>query len=167
MDKGLLRELYQRYERELYLYLFSVCGNRSLAEDLLQETFLKALLTLSDAHTNMRAWLYLVARNLLFNYYHREKEKVPLEEAQQMQDTGTQEVLEEILKGERNKILYLAMNRLEQRKREILLMQYFGELSQKEIAAILKMTPENVRVLSYRAKRELRVYMEENNYDLS
>lgn len=46
-------------------------------------------------------------------------------------------------------------------------MQYFGELSQKEIAAILKMTPENVRVLSYRAKRELRVYMEENNYDLS
>lgn len=92
---------------------------------------------------------------------------MPLEEAQQMQDTGTQEVLEEILKGERNKILYLAMNRLEQRKREILLMQYFGELSQKEIASILKMTPENVRVLSYRAKRELRVYMEENNYDLS
>ena len=167
MDKGLLQELYQRYERELYLYLFSLCGNRSLAEDLLQETFLKALLSLSDAHTNMRAWLYLVARNLFFNYYHREKEKVPLEEAQQMQDTGTQEVLEEILKDERNKILYLAMNRLEQRKREILLMQYFGELSQKEIAAILKMTPENVRVLSYRAKRELRVYMEENNYDLS
>lgn len=92
---------------------------------------------------------------------------MPLEEAQQMQDTGKQEVLEEILIGERNKILYLAMDRLEQRKREILLMQYFGELSQKEIAAILKMTPENVRVLSYRAKRELRVYMEENNYDLS
>ena len=43
---------------------------------------------------------------------------MPLEEAQQMQDTGTQEVLEEILKGERNKILYLAMNRLEQRKRD-------------------------------------------------
>ena len=55
MDKGLLQELYQRYERELYLYLFSLCGNRSLAEDLLQETFLKALLSLSDAHTNMRA----------------------------------------------------------------------------------------------------------------
>ena len=50
-----------------------------LVEDLLQETFLKALLSLPDDHTNMRAWLYLVARNLLFNYYHREKEKVPLE----------------------------------------------------------------------------------------
>ena len=40
-------------------------------------------------------------------------------------------------------------------------------VTQKEIAAILKMTPENVRVLSYRAKRELRTYMEDHNYDLS
>lgn len=167
MEKDILKQLYQKYRKEIYLYLYSLCKKESLAEDLLQETFLKALLSLPDDHTNIRAWLYLVARNLFFNYYHREKGKVPLEEAQQMQDTGKQEVLEEILKDERNKILYLAMDRLEQRKREILLMQYFGELSQKEIAAILKMTPENVRVLSYRAKRELRVYMEENNYDLS
>ena len=142
MEKDILKQLYQKYRKEIYLYLYSLCKKESLAEDLLQETFLKALLSLPDDHTNIRAWLYL-------------------------QDTGKQEVLEEILKDERNKILYLAMDRLEQRKREILLMQYFGELSQKEIAAILKMTPENVRVLSYRAKRELRVYMEENNYDLS
>ena len=147
--------------------LYSLCKNSSLAEDLLQETFLKALLSLPDDHTNMRAWLYLVARNLFFNYYRREKEKVPLGEVQQIQNTASQEVLEGILKEEKNRLLYQAMNELEERKREILLMQYFGGLSQKEIAAILKMTPENVRVLSYRAKRELRTYMEDHNYDLS
>ena len=167
MEKDILKQLYQKYRKELYLYLYSLCKNESLAEDLLQETFLKALLSLPDDHTNMRAWLYLVARNLFFNYYHREKEKVPLEEAEQIQDTDAQEVLDGILKEEKKKILYLAMNSLERRKREILLMQYFGGLSQKEIAAILKITPENVRVLSYRAKRELRAYMEEQNYDLS
>ena len=101
------------------------------------------------------------------NYYRREKEKVPLGEVQQIQNTASQEVLEGILKEEKNRLLYQAMNELEERKREILLMQYFGGLSQKEIAAILKMTPENVRVLSYRAKRELRTYMEDHNYDLS
>lgn len=104
--------------------------------------FLKALLSLPDDHTNMRAWLYLVARNLFFNYYRREKEKVPLGEVQQIQNTASQEVLEGILKEEKNRLLYQAMNELEERKREILLMQYFGGLSQKEIAAILKMTPE-------------------------
>lgn len=167
MEKDILKQLYQKYRKEIYLYLYSLCKNSSLAEDLLQETFLKALLSLPDDHTNMRAWLYLVARNLFFNYYRREKEKVPLGEVQQIQNTASQEVLEGILKEEKNRLLYQAMNELEERKREILLMQYFGGLSQKEIAAILKMTPENVRVLSYRAKRELRTYMEDHNYDLS
>ena len=153
-------------QRNISLPLLFV-QKQHLAEDLLQETFLKALLSLPDDHTNMRAWLYLVARNLFFNYYRREKEKVPLGEVQQIQNTASQEVLEGILKEEKNRLLYQAMNELEERKREILLMQYFGGLSQKEIAAILKMTPENVRVLSYRAKRELRTYMEDHNYDLS
>ena len=76
MEKDILKQLYQKYRKEIYLYLYSLCKKESLAEDLLQETFLKALLSLPDDHTNMRAWLYLVARNLLFNYYHREKEKV-------------------------------------------------------------------------------------------
>ena len=75
MEKDILKQLYQKYRKEIYLYLYSLCKNSSLAEDLLQETFLKALLSLPDDHTNMRAWLYLVARNLFFNYYRREKEK--------------------------------------------------------------------------------------------
>lgn len=171
MDKGLLRELYQRYERELYLYLFSLCGNRSLAEDLLQETFLKALLSLSDAHTNMRAWLYMVARNLYYNYYRREKNSLPMEKLPDRQEEeafGTaDEVLEKLISEERRRKLYQALDTLDGKKREVLEMQYFGGLSQKEIAAVLHLTPENVRVSAYRAKRELKAYMEENDYDLS
>lgn len=53
------------------------------------------------------------------------------------------------------------MERLDMKKREVLQLQYFGELSQKEIAAVLRMTPENVRVLAYRAKKELKKYMEQ------
>lgn len=171
MDKDLLRKLYQRYERELYLYLFSLCGNRSLAEDLLQETFLKALLSLSDEHTNMRAWFYMVARNLYYNYYRREKEVLSMEELPESAEGKTagtsDEVLERLIAEERRRKLYQALGALDGKKREVLEMQYFGDLSQKEIAAVLHLTPENVRVLSYRAKRELKAYMEENDYDLS
>ena len=55
MEKDILKQLYQKYRKEIYLYLYSLCKNSSLAEDLLQETFLKALLSLPDDHTNMRA----------------------------------------------------------------------------------------------------------------
>ena len=63
VDNQILLKLYSLYQKELYLYLYSLCGDRYLAEDLLHETFLKALLALPDGHSNMRAWLYMVARN--------------------------------------------------------------------------------------------------------
>ncbi len=54
MENELLQQLYLKYQKEIYLYLFSLCRNQEFAEDLMQETFLKALLSLSDKHTNMR-----------------------------------------------------------------------------------------------------------------
>ena len=42
MEKDILKQLYQKYRKEIYLYLYSLCKNSSLAEDLLQETFLKS-----------------------------------------------------------------------------------------------------------------------------
>ena len=59
------------------------------------------------------------------------------------------------------------MGRLEPRRREVLTLQYYGGLSQKEIAALLHMSHENVRVLSLRARRELKKWMEEDGYDFS
>lgn len=166
MDKELLNILYSRYSREIYLYLYSLSGDAALSEDLLQETFLKALLSLSDSHTNVRAWIYVVARNLYFNTFKNEKGKISLEEMQHKEDEGENTLFDEIIRDENRRILYEAINNLESRKREVLQMQYFGNLSQKEIAAILHITPENVRVLSYRARRELKSYLEAKNYDI-
>ena len=58
MEKDILKQLYQKYRKEIYLYLYSLCKNSSLAEDLLQETFLKALLSLPDDHTNMHGCIW-------------------------------------------------------------------------------------------------------------
>jgi len=167
MDNELLRQLYRKYQRELYLYLYSLCKNHELAEDLLQETFLKALLALPDGHTNMRAWLYMVARNLFFNYSKKEKQKAQIEILVEMPDEKAGAILDALLEEERSRLLYLALQRLDTTKREVLLLQYFAGLSQRDIAAVLHLTPENVRVLAYRGKRELRSYMEGNGYDIS
>lgn len=166
MDSKLLLQLYEKYSRELYLYFYSLCHNSSLAEDLLQETFLKAILSLSSTHKNMRAWLYMVGRNLYYDYMRREKKYTSLEELE-MERWDHQEIMDQILLNEKKRELYRAMNRLNGRKKEVLLLQYFGQLPQKQIAAILHITPENVRVLSYRGKQELKKYLEDDGYDVS
>ena len=70
------------------------------------------------------------------------------------------DLLENILAEESRRMLYRALQNLDLKKREIIQMQYFGGMSQKEIAVILHITPENVRVLAYRAKKELKKYLE-------
>jgi len=168
VEKRILSHLYKAYQKEIFLYLFTLCKNKDLAEDLMQETFVKAIFSLSDEHTNMRAWLYMVARNLYFNYRKKDSRNVPLEN---MEDTlyedSANRMLEHLITDESKRLLFLALQHLSDLKREILTMQYYGELSQKDIAALLKLTPENVRVLAYRAKRELKLYLEENGYDVS
>ncbi len=168
MDTQLLKKLYQKYQKEIYLYLYSLCKNWDLAEDLMQETFLKAILSLLDTHANVRAWLYMVARNLYFNHSKKEKKQVSLEEfGDEICDERTVEVLEHLLQDERRRLLYYALQRLNKDKREVLMLQYFAGMSQKEIAALLRKTPENIRILAHRGKKELREYMEANGYDLS
>ena len=142
-----------------------MCQEQALAEDLTQETFLKALLSLSESHTNMKAWLYMVARNLYLNHLKKEKNRLPLDS--QTHPTDSPNALSQLIREEQNALLIRAMNRLSWQKREILQLQYFGGFSQKEIAAILHLTPGNVRVLALRARRELKEYLEANDYDIS
>lgn len=160
MEQKLLTLVYEKYHRELYLYIYSLSRNHHIAEDLTQETFLKALLSLPEEHGNIRAWLYMVARNLFFNYREKVSRNVSLEEEMKRSDEE-KDLLANMIENERKLQLYQALKKLDMKKREILLLQYFGDLSQKEIAAVLHITPENVRVLAYRAKKELKKYMEQ------
>lgn len=160
MEQKLLTLVYEKYHRELYLYIYSLSRNHHIAEDLTQETFLKALLSLPEEHGNIRAWLYMVVRNLFFNYREKASRNVSLEEEMKRSDEE-KDLLANMIENERKLQLYQALKKLDMKKREILLLQYFGDLSQKEIAAVLHITPENVRVLAYRAKKELKKYMEQ------
>ena len=102
----------------------------------------------------------MVARNLFFNYREKASRNVSLEEEMKRSDEE-KDLLANMIENERKLQLYQALKKLDMKKREILLLQYFGDLSQKEIAAVLHITPENVRVLAYRAKKELKKYMEQ------
>lgn len=157
--------MYEVYYRELYLYVYSICGNKNMTEDVLQETFLKALLALKDSHTNMRAWLYLTARNFCYNLLTREKRLVYGEETGRT-DEDAEDLLEQILKKEQSRRLQSALDKLSKPQREVLMLQYFGGFRQREIAAMMQLTPANVRVLAHRAKKELKSILEVREDDL-
>jgi RNA polymerase sigma factor (sigma-70 family) len=174
MDKDMLRQFYRRYADEIYLYLYSLCKSRETAEDLMQEVFLKALLSLPDQNENLRAWLYKVARNACFNELRNRKRELQSEHIEDisasaresLQENSSDNLVDELIRSEQRRFLYEAMLKLPDRQREILELFYFSELSIKEIAEIMRLTSQNVRVLAYRAKKKLREYMEVKGYEL-
>lgn len=161
MERHLLYKLYSTYYTELFLYLYSLCHNRELAEDMTQEAFLKAIMSLPDDHSNVRAWLYMVGRNQLLNALARQNKTELKADLEDFESASDESVLDGLIQNESKRILYEAINHLDKTKREILCMQYFSGFSQKEIAAMLHMTTENVRVQAHRGKKLLKDYMEE------
>ena len=161
MEKHLLYKLYSTYYIELFLYLYSLCHDHELAEDMTQEAFLKAIMSLPDDHSNVRAWLYMVGRNQLFNALAKQNRTELKADIEDYEFTCDESILDGLIQNESKKILYEAINHLDKTKREILCMQYFSGFSQKEIAAMLHMTTENVRVQAHRGKKLLKDYMEE------
>lgn len=113
----------------------------------------------------MRAWLYMVARNLYYNYYKKAKtlaslESIHTEDAAPVSEYFIKkDVLEEILQKEGTKQLWEAIYHLKGQQKEVILLQYFGDFSQKEIAAMLRLTTGSVKMLAYRAKKELKKYL--------
>ncbi|WP_373217867.1 RNA polymerase sigma factor [Ruminococcus sp. 5_1_39BFAA] len=164
MDREMLRLFYQRYSREIYLYLYSLCKNREAAEDMMQEVFLKALLSWNDENGNLRAWLYKVARNICMNHLKKAGRETGMGE-KEIRDTDLSPD-EKYIMDEEKRTLYQGMLTLPVRQREILELFYFSEMSMKEIAVFLRLSPENVRVLAFRAKKALKSYMEVKGYEL-
>ena len=155
MDNRILSELYKSYAREIYLYLYSLCKDSHLAEELMQESFCKAILSLSSAHTNMRAWLYTVARNLCLNELKKRSREYCSENPQDLSDIVS-DAAEHLISEEQAKAVFKAISRLELRRREILQLQYFSGFTLKSAAKFMGLSYNNARVLSHRAKKELK-----------
>lgn len=157
MEKELLEELYRRYGQEIYRYLYAICRDRFLAEDILQDAFCKAILSLPSGHVNARAWFYMTGRNLLLNEMKKRKRHIYSEEpeAQAAARAGSGGGIpggdpeEETVRREESSCLRQALLSLDLRKREILILNYFENFTLKEAAVIMGISYENARILSY------------------
>ena len=161
MDKALLEELYQRYGAEIFRYLYAMCRDRLLAEDVMQDAFCRALISLPTSH--------------VINEMKKRKRELCSDdmESRDVQSRKSGEGIadgdpeEQAIRKEENSMLQEALLSLDERKREILLLNYFERFTLKEAAVIMGISYENARILSMRAKRELRRIMEVNGYEIS
>lgn len=149
-DKQAFGQLMQRYEKELFNFLVKFMGQRTLAEDAFQETFLQVHISASsfDTQRRFRPWLYTIAANKARDLL-RSRARRPAMQLTTSDDQGGEVNLwhnllrdettpQDILEQKQQKELVREMvAKLPEHLREILVLAYFNQLPYKEIAQVL------------------------------
>ena len=153
---------YNDYYEKILNYVFYRTGqDKSLAEDLTQEIFLKALekYHLYDATRSFQSWLYTIARNHLTDYYRKRRERVSFDKLENTLFTTT-DLSEKIDRTEQVREILRNLPRLTADEQELVTLKFVQELTTDEIADILGKKPNAIYVGLHRAIKKLRAYMQ-------
>lgn len=165
MDDQWVEQLVQNNRSALLGFLHRHVANREDAEDLLQDVFMACYRHKDDfdpARCSETAWLYVIAKNRLKQYYRDQKPVSSLEElaenGQELPDWSSKEAAGVM---ECRDLAAKLLLTLDERSRTVLILRFFQELDAQQIAQRMGLTPGNVRVIQSRAMDKLRQAMEQ------
>jgi len=165
-DPAAFEAIYEAFRPRLFSFLARLSRRRDVAEDLLEETWLRLVTRAPELtdDTRLGPWLFTVARNLFASWCrHRAvDESRILDFALSWPRALLRESpFESTARGETERRLEAALARLPTRDREVLLLVAGEELSPAEAAAVLGLSPEALRKRLQRARERLAVGMQE------
>lgn len=137
-------ELLTRYQSRVFSYILHIVKNRDLAEDIFQETFVKAIMTIKQGRYSENgkfvAWITRIAHNLVIDYYRQEKAEntVSTDEDEtnllNRKDLCESNIEDEMVVEQIHNDVKRIIDALPESQREVLVMRYYRNMSFKEIA---------------------------------
>ena len=152
-------EIYEKYALKIYKYIYSLCKNNDIAEEILQDTFYNAMKNTESfkGNSSIYTWLCKIAKNNWNNYLKRKSkiEFVPLEEnTLYNSDFENIEDKQELLR------VYQEINKLDSTTKESLLIKMHSNLTFKEIGNLFNKSEQWARTRFYRGKLKLKEELE-------
>lgn len=157
-DRAAFTQLYQRYVKRVYAYLYSRVGNVEDAQDLTTVTFMAALEQIKQyrGDGSLAAWLLGIAYHKSIDLHRRHRATIPLTAAEPLIDPVPAPE-EMFLQQIQREALEQALRCLTPERAEVIALRFFGELSNAEVAAIVGKNEAAVKMLVSRGLQELRM----------
>lgn len=173
-SKEAYKELFFRYQKRLFAYIFHLVGNRDEAEDILQNVFSKMYKNIDKFDTSRKfsSWVYRIAHNEAINFLKRKNKRYTvswedINTNKDKLDTASNDELPEE-KWEHLEIVSevdKAMKKLPEKYKQVLTLRYFQEYSYEDIGHILKKPVNTIGTLINRAKKKLLEVVEKQRSD--
>lgn len=165
-DEGIV-EIIRDYKDGLMMYLNSITGNFSTAEEIMEYTFFKLVTKKPkfNGKSLFKTWLYAIGRNAATDSLRKRTKYAddPIEEMDFVKDE--EDIERNFLKEEQKKHLYQAMKQLNPDYRQALCLTFFENFSNEETAKIMKKTRRQIENILYRAKRSLKSELEKEEFE--
>jgi len=161
MEKNLdLEQIYSIYAKDLFRYIYSLCKNRSMAEDIIQETFYRAYFYVeSYKEEKIRPWLFKVAYHTFIDILRKEKRITYYEDLNSLHHSTltaqTRSAEEEYLIKENVELWLNILDTLPLFKKNIVLLRDYYHFSYQEIADMYDISLAKVKVTIYRGRKEI------------
>ena len=164
MDYSDMEIVYQKYSRLVYGFLYSHTHNSEWSEEMTQETFLKASMSISryDASCKLSVWLCQIAKHILWQELRKKNKRKTEAFPEELPDPSNQDGETNVLQQEQKLEIYQAIHHLPEQEREVVLYRITGELSFRQIGEILGKSENWSRTVFYRAKQKIRKELENN-----
>jgi len=150
--------VYQEYASLVYRFLYSYTRDAEWSEELMQETFLRAVSSISryDGSCKLSVWLCQIAKHVLYQELRKRKRMETTELSDYLSDASAPDGEAGVLNQENKMELYQAVHHLSETEREVVLYRITGELSFREIGTILGKSENWSRTVFYRAKQKIK-----------
>lgn len=148
-------KVFQDNHAFIFRYLVKLCGNKSLAEELTQETFFRAYMNLTGLRKEEKVtvWLCQIAKHTYFAWYNEQKRLQPLDDIPVSENT--QDIAEAFAEKELSAKAYVCLHKMDEPYKEVFMLCVFGGLSLKDISGLFGKSESWARVTFYRAKQKL------------
>lgn len=169
MNEQWITHLMQNYSDGLLQFLRLHTDNKEDAEDIMQEVFVscyKARERFDSTKCSEQAWLFIIAKNRLKNYYRDKKNHVSIDSMEIEQQDPNDYMDQAVHLMRCREVVAEVIKVLDERSRKIIMLRFFEEKSHEEIGELLGLKTGNVRVIQGRALRQMEAYLQSRHSEL-
>ena len=154
--------IYVQHFDGVYKYVFFLCRNETMAEEITQETFYRAMEHIDkfEGKCKLYVWLCQIAKNTFLTYAKKQKRHVSetdIDLSKQIEPSFENEILDKETVWKLHKLLH----ELSDPYKEVFSLRVFGELPFSQIGELFGKSDSWARLIFYRAKKELRRNIDE------
>ncbi len=158
-----MEEIYKKYSKQVYRFLYSITRNHELSEELMQETFYSAIKGINKFKGNcsIYSWLCEIAKNKLKNYRIKNNKIKTVRIDDTLENYLSHDDIENTVLSESENIqLRRQISKLDELSRQVVLLRINDDLTFKQIGKMLNRSEVWARITFYRAKTKLKEKME-------